>query len=59
MKQDDEDDENEEGEDDDDEENAETDTETDEDRAVRHATLAAEILSADVWCSDRHCYGIH
>lgn len=45
----DEDDENEEGDDDDDEENAETDTETDEDRAVRHATLAAEILSADVW----------
>mmetsp|Transcript_7850 Transcript_7850/g.9892 ORF Transcript_7850/g.9892 Transcript_7850/m.9892 type:complete len:970 (+) Transcript_7850:106-3015(+) len=35
--------------DDDDEEDAETDNETAEDRAVRHATLAAEILSADVW----------
>lgn len=43
------DDEGNEDDDDDDEEDAETDNETAEDRAVRHATLAAEILSADVW----------
>lgn len=45
----DDDDEGNEDDDDDDEEDAETDNETAEDRAVRHATLAAEILSADVW----------